>query len=183
MTAKEFPELTPARPVWLITLADLALLLIGFFVLLQANQKLDRRALADGLRAGFGAHVEAAAPVPTQMRAAPLPVAAAVVGGFAAGSSILPEDPARIIAWVRDVARDPRVLITIAGSADGSAADVDPASRSGAVLGNDRARAVAVALATAKAIPLDRIAITNMADAGHGQRSVLVTLSFTAGRQ
>ncbi|MFZ5796341.1 MAG: flagellar motor protein MotB, partial [Pseudomonadota bacterium] len=36
-----------------MTLADLALLLVGFFVLLQASQQLDRAALARGLRAGF----------------------------------------------------------------------------------------------------------------------------------
>ncbi|MFX5817433.1 flagellar motor protein MotB, partial [Acinetobacter baumannii] len=50
----DLPDLTPSRPIWLMTLADLALLLVGFFVLLQASQQLDRAALARGLRAGFG---------------------------------------------------------------------------------------------------------------------------------
>ena len=48
-----FPDATAAKPLWLITLADLALLLVGFFVLVQATS-LDRAALAKGLRAGPG---------------------------------------------------------------------------------------------------------------------------------
>ncbi|WP_137788436.1 flagellar motor protein MotB [Sphingomonas sp. 3P27F8] len=43
----EFPARAPARPLWLMTLADLALLLVGFFVLLQANQTLDPHKLAE----------------------------------------------------------------------------------------------------------------------------------------
>ena len=46
MTAYDDPDDKPARPIWLITLADLALLLVGFFVFIQANNHLDGRKLA-----------------------------------------------------------------------------------------------------------------------------------------
>ena len=58
----------PARPLWLWTLADLALLLVGFFVLVQAT---DRQALAKGLREGFGgAVVDSVKPDPIPLAAA-----------------------------------------------------------------------------------------------------------------
>lgn len=166
----EFPDARPARPLWLITLADLALLMVGFFVLVQATT-LDRGALAQGLRAGF----DAAEAPPA------LPVAAAVVRGFAPGSAALAATPADAIAWARDVARDPRVRLKVAGSVDGSAADTDPTLHSGALLAADRARAVAAALVGAGAIAPDRITIVTAdpARAGPAGRRVLVSIAFT----
>ncbi len=38
-------DTAPGRPLWLTTLADISLLLVGFFVFLQAAQAVDRRAL------------------------------------------------------------------------------------------------------------------------------------------
>lgn len=169
MTADPLPAARPGRPLWLITLADLALLLVGFLVLVQATT-LDKAALARGLRAGF----EAAAP-PS------LPVAAAGLDGFAPGSAALPGSPAAVVAWARDAARDPRVRLRVVGAVDGSAADTDPVMRSGALLAADRARAVAVALVASGAIAPARVTIVN-ADRP-GRRRVLVTLAFAGVSQ
>jgi hypothetical protein len=163
----DFPVAPPARPLWLITLADLALLLVGFFVLLQANQQLDRKALVSGLRAGFGAS-------PEKNTAEPLPVSAAGMFNFAAGSAALPGSPNGLVAWAREAARDPRVALRVTGSTDGTPADVDTATGSAAVLAADRARAVAAALA---AVAPGRLVIQN-ADRP-SRRQVVVTLAFT----
>ncbi|WP_260597353.1 flagellar motor protein MotB [Sphingomonas endolithica] len=169
MTPDDFPEDMPARPAWLMTLADLALLLVGFFVFVQAIT-LDRQALAQGIRAGFGvrAAIEPA-----------MPVAAAAMLNFAPGSATLPSPSAGLVAWAREATRDPRVTLTITGGANRSARDVDPGTTSGTILAIDRARAVAAALARAGAIPAERMTI---ASGGKG-RSVIVTLGFAGGRQ
>lgn len=161
-----FPEARPARPLWLITLADLALLLVGFMVFVQATT-LDKATLAAGLRSGFGAEAQAAA----------MPVAAGALGGFATGSAELVEPVDSLAAWARDAARDPRVRLDLAGSVDGSPADVDAVSGSGVLLAADRARAVAVALVAADAIAPDRIHLSTSERSG--PRRVLVSLSFT----
>jgi flagellar motor protein MotB len=174
-----FPEAASGRPAWLMTLADLALLLVGFFVFLQASQHLDRKALAQGIRAGFGApHVPDVTKTPD-----PMPLAAAAMLDFAPGSAVLPSTPASLVAWAREAARDPRVTLRITGSVDGSAGDVDPASGSGAILAADRARAVAVAIAAARAVPAGRMTIVGAPKPDYGHRSVLVTLGFAGTRQ
>ena len=61
-------DVAPGRPLWLTTLADLSLLLVGFFVFLQASQTVDRQALAAGIRAGFDAD---AAPMTVQCKLVP----------------------------------------------------------------------------------------------------------------
>lgn len=166
MTIDEFPLSAPGRPLWLITLADLALLLVGFFVLLQANQTLDKRALASGFRQGFGGAAKDTAPEP-------MPVAAAAMLDFAPGSATLPSAPDAIQAWAREAAKDPRVRLTVTGATDGSPADVDPDTGSAAVLAADRARAVAAELA---AVAPGRLVIVNAARPG--RRHVVVTLDF-----
>ncbi len=169
------PPLSPERaqrPIWLTTLADLGLLLVGFFVFMQATQHLDARALASGFREGFGAAPMPAAPDP-------MPVAAAAMLNFAPGSAALPSSPDGLIAWARAATRDPRVMLKIAGSTDGSAADVDPATGNGAVLAADRARAVAAALAAAQVAP-GRMTIVNAPEQpGRDHRQVVVTLGFS----
>lgn len=165
MTPDEFPEEPPARPAWLMTLADLALLLVGFFVFVQATQ-IERQALAKGIRDGFGA---------TSPVEEPMAVGAAAMLDFARGSASLPSSPAGLIAWAREAARDPRVMLKVGGSTDGSALDVDPATGSGAVLAADRARAVAAALAAAHVVAPGRMTITNVAPT---RRAVVVTLGF-----
>lgn len=162
----EYPDPVATRPIWLVTLADLALLMVGFFVLLQATQHIDRTALATGLRAGFDAR---AAPPPPAM-----PVAATGMRDFAPGSAALPGATNEIVRWAADAVRDPRVTLTVTGSVDGTAADVDPATQSGAILATDRARAVAAAIAR---VAPGRIAIATNPHAG--PRAAIITLAFT----
>jgi hypothetical protein len=82
-----------------------------------------------------------------------------------------------LIGWARESTRDRRVILRVSGAVDGSAADVDPVTRSGAVLAADRARAVATALLVAHAVPADRI---TLAAARPGRRAVTVTTGFAA---
>jgi hypothetical protein len=165
MTDFDFPVAPGGRQLWLITLADLALLLVGFLVLVQATQPVDRGPLARGFRQGF-----AAAAVPEQA----IPVAATGLMNFGPGSAIPPHSPDALVAWARDAARDPRVVLTVTGSVDGSPDDVDPATGSGAVLAADRARAVAAALS--RNVPNVRLMITTTTHAGH--RAAMVNQGF-----
>lgn len=158
-------DIQPSRPLWLITLADLALLLVGFFVLLQANQTVTPRDLARGIAEGFGVEPAAVA----------MPVASHGVAGFAPGSAVLPQSTEALVKWARAELRDPRVRLTVTASTDGSAADVDPASHSATVLAADRARAVAAALA-AGGVPDARLLLSTTP--AHGPRAVAVTLAF-----
>lgn len=160
MTAEQLLADEPRRPIWLITLADVMLLLVGFFVFLQANQALSGKAIAAGLREGFGI----AEPVP-------MAVDANSVIGFAAGSAALPATD--ILAWAREAARDPRMIVRITGGTDGSVGDVDRATGSPAILAADRARAVA-ALLTQVVAP-ERLAIDTRPGAG---RAVQLNLAF-----
>ncbi|URW75544.1 flagellar motor protein MotB [Sphingomonas donggukensis] len=150
----------PRRAIWLVTLADVMLLLVGFFVFLEANRSLDGQQIAAGLREGFGV----AAP-------APMAVDATIVAGFARASAVVPANDT--LAWARAATRDPRTIIRVTGGTDGSARDVDPATGSPAILAADRARAVATQLA--RAVPPARLAIDTRPGAG---RSVQLNLAF-----
>ncbi|MDR6852524.1 flagellar motor protein MotB [Sphingomonas sp. BE123] len=161
LSPDSWDEIAPARSVWLITLADLALLLVGFFVLLQAHREADRSKLLAGLRSGFGA--EMPAPV------GPMAVARARVEGYAPGGTSA--DLGAALAWARDAARDTRTVITITGSTTPED-DVDPRTGSAAILAADRARAVAVALVAQGAVSPDRLILR----VAPGQRRA-VTLS------
>lgn len=154
----------PARPLWLWTLADLALLLIGFFVLVQAT---DRRALAQGLREGFGGSV-AGLTAPAD----PIPLAASAVT-FAPGSATI-RSADGLVDFAQASLKDPRVSLHVAGSTD-PRGDVDPATGSASVLASDRARAVVLYL-IAHGVAADRIMI---ATAATGRPGALVTMSFT----
>lgn len=162
-----FDEDEPARAVWLVTLADLSLLLVGFFVFLQASQ-VDPARLAAGIRAGFAGSEPAVAAMPVDL---------ATVTGFAPGSAQL-VDGGPAIDWARAAARDPRTTLRITGETDGSAQDVDAATGSAAILAADRARAVAAALVRARAVAPTRIQIAT----GRGQRRAVLTLGFDGGR-
>lgn len=161
MNCSDYPDAAPGKPLWLITLADLALLLIGFLVLMQATQQIGGKALAKGMRDGFGA---------SETEDAPIPLASSAMLDFIPGSAALPHSPAAVIAWAREALADPRVQLTVTGSTDGSAADVDRTTGSASVLAADRARALAAALGT------DRIVITTTPRAG--RRAATLTLAF-----
>lgn len=150
------------RPLWLVTLADLALLLVGFFVLVQVRG--DHAGLVRALHARFADDDDAT-----------IPVAAESVTGFAPGSAMPPAAPTRLRRWAAEQLRDPRIVLTVTGAVDGSAADVDPASRSGDLLAADRARAVAATIA-----PLSpaRVRVATAT----GARGVTVTLGFAGER-
>lgn len=157
---------TPGRPAWLITLADLSLLLVGFFVFLKASEA-DPKALAAQIRAAFVNEAPAA-----------MPVDVAAVSGFAVGSSEI-TDASDAIEWARISARDPRTRLRVVGEVDGSAADVDPFTGSGPILAADRARAVAARLVRAGAVSPKRITFAT----GTGQRRTVLMLGYDGGRQ
>ena len=151
------------RPLWLWTLADLALLLVGFFVLIQAT---DRQALAKGLRERFAATAADTA------RSDPIPLAAGAVG-FVPGSAV-PLAPETLIDFARTSLIDPRASLRVSGGTAG-AGDVDAATGSADLLATDRARAVAAYLID-PGVAADRIAL---ASATAGRRGALVTVSLT----
>ncbi|WP_236696925.1 hypothetical protein [Sphingomonas sp. Leaf257] len=173
MTEPFFPETPPARPIWLITLADLALLLVGFLVLVQATGAERRPALLNGLRAQFGSsdHVDQALRAPPAPPPA-MPVATAALN-FAAGSAVPVEPDALFVPWAREALADPRVRLSIVGATDGSAADVDPVTRSAVVLAADRARTAAALIGPAAA---DRLILSTAGKPG--PRVAMVTLVF-----
>jgi hypothetical protein len=156
----EFPEPAATRPLWLVTLADLALLLVGFLVLVQAT-KLNPHQLANGLRDGFGHDAPAAMPVE------------AITVEFAPGSAA-PQSTIALLAWAREAARDPRMALTVTGQADGSTADIERVTGSADALAADRARAVAAALAPV--VPAGRLSL--LTNVQPGRHAALVTLAF-----
>ncbi|MDJ0276554.1 OmpA family protein [Sphingomonas sp. 2R-10] len=163
-------DTAPGRPLWLTTLADISLLLVGFFVFLQAAQAVDRQALTAGIRAGFDAE-----PIPMTLERA-------MVDGFAPGSAALPGGTANTIDFVREAAADHRIAVTLTGGTDspGSDRDVDPATGSAAILATDRARAVAALLVREGAVTPAQIAF---ATPGTGGRGVHIDLGFAGDRQ
>ncbi|WP_314373077.1 hypothetical protein [Sphingomonas paucimobilis] len=174
MTDPVFPEAAPARPIWLVTLADLALLLVGFLVLVQATGTERRPALLNGLRAQFGSSkslVDQAMRLPPEPPPA-MPVAAAALR-FAPGSATPVDPDVLFVPWAHEALADPRVRLSVVGATDGSAADVDPVTHSAVVLAADRARAAAALIGPAAA---DRLILSTAAKPG--QRIAMVTLVF-----
>ena len=170
MSETDLLDPAPARPLWLWTLADLALLLVGFFVLIQAT---DRQALAKGLREGFGGTSRTQAQAGVAAPADPIPLASAAAG-FARGSAAIVSTDG-LLDFAKVSLGDPRVTLRITGGTDGSDGDVDPATGSAQILASDRARATATWL-IAHRIPASRIMI---ATPGTGRSIALVTMSFT----
>lgn len=157
-----FDQALVRRPVWLITLADLSLLLVGFFVLLQAHGTTDRARVTRGIAAALGA--------------APEPVAVeAMRVSFAPGSAV-PTPTDALVRWAREATRDPRISLRLSAATDGTAADRDTDTASAAVLAADRARAIAAALVRG-GIAEERFSIT--VDPRARARAVTVTLAFT----
>lgn len=160
------PRPAPSRAIWLTTLADLSLLLVGFFALIQATRPAERPRLVEAIKAGF-----------TDAEPPAMPLEMAAVGPFAAASAAPPAEPlAAAVAWARTAARDPRTTIQLVGFTDATG-DADPATGSAALLAADRARAVAAALVQAGAVRPDRIAI-NASPIPQG-RAVQLRLTFS----
>ena len=167
----DLPLPASPRPLWLVTLADLALLLLGFVVLVHAVDRRGRASLSAGLRARFAASASAAPAAPPSA----MPVAAGGVAEFAPGSAQLSGSPDALVDWAREAVRDPRVTLTVTGWTDGSAADRDPVSGSATLLAADRARAAATVLAPV--VPASRLVLSTSPRAG--RRAAFVTLAFT----
>lgn len=151
------------RPLWLITLADLSLLLVGFFVFLQATAHQDARrqsAVHAGIREAFGGD-------PGQR----LSVDANVVSGYVPGSPDAPIDLGAISAWAGEALGDPRTRLIVTGYADGSAEDRVEASA--LALAGLRADRVAAELT---GVPADRI--RTGAAVVPGMRRVTLTISY-----
>lgn len=132
------------RGRWLMTFLDLALLLIGFLVAVQIvdrREVADRRRMAAGLRAAFGGGAEAQA------------LDVARVAGFALGVPDAPHDAARLTAWARSAAMDPRTQLVVTGFARPGESDAPLA------LAARRATAIAEALRRDGAVPATRIVI------------------------
>ncbi|MBM3927092.1 MAG: flagellar motor protein MotB, partial [Sphingomonadales bacterium] len=53
MTVDQLLDDEPRRPIWLVTLADVMMLLVGFFVFLQVHPTVDAATLGKALREGF----------------------------------------------------------------------------------------------------------------------------------
>jgi hypothetical protein len=97
-----------ARPLWLVTLADLSLLLVGFFVFLQATAHKPAReqaAISAGIREAFGGEGNAR-----------LAVEANSIS-FVPGSAALP-DMSAVRLWAQDALADPRTHLVVTGYAD-----------------------------------------------------------------
>jgi flagellar motor protein MotB len=165
----------PARPLWLITLADLSLLLVGFFVFVQATQQQDARtraALAAGIRDAFGGDGR------VQAEKADTPLAANIVDGFAPGSA-RPGALTALDTWAADATRDPRTALVVTGYADGSAAD--RLDGSALALAAARATAVAAALEAQAGAGRVRVAAAIAPSSFIGRpagRRVVVTVGF-----
>lgn len=145
-----------ARPLWLVTLADLSLLLLGFFVLIQASARDSaprRAAIAAGIRDAFGGS-----------NAPRIAVAANRLSGFAPGAAALPPAASAALAdWAKQAAADPRSLILITGHASPD---------EGLTLAAARAEAVALV------VPVDRTRLRLAAIVEPGARHVALAVSY-----
>jgi hypothetical protein len=144
-----------ARSRWLTTLADLALLLVGFLAMLHVVDQrgpAERSRLANGLRAQFGGVV-----------LAPVTVDANRIDGFQPGAAATVQDIAPLLDWVRIAARDPRSRLVITGYGD------PRESAEALALAARRAEAVAVTLRASGVVSGNRIDVEARTAAGKGR--------------
>jgi flagellar motor protein MotB len=152
------------RPIWLMTLADLSLLLVGFFVFLQATahkSESQQSEISAGIREAFGGEA-----------AVRLGVDANVIAGFAPGSAGLPKDLSALRQWAREALADPRTRLVVTGYADGS--PTDRSQGSALALAGLRAEAAAAALG----VPIAPERLHLAAATAPGARRVTLTISF-----
>lgn len=153
----------PARPLWLITLADLSLLLVGCFVFVQATAQKpnrDRAAISASIRDAFGGDGEARIAVEANALR------------FVTGSAETSTDTAAVIDWAKDALADPRTRLIVTGYADGTPAD----AIGGSGLALAAARADAVVDALDGAVPADRL--RTGATIAPGASRVTLTISY-----
>lgn len=157
--------MTRARPLWLMTLADLALLLLGFMILIHSAGERTRAELAGGIRQAFAGEAAAALPAP------PAPAGMALdvngVDGFALASAALPGDVGPLVDWAVEAAGDPRAVLRVTGEAD-----------RGEGLGLAARRAAAVAEAIERDGRVDPTRLRLDARTGDGTRRVLLAISY-----
>jgi flagellar motor protein MotB len=150
------------KPLWLITLADLSLLLVGFFVFLQATShkpQPEQAAIQAGIREAFGGLGEA-----------PIAVDANAISGFLPGSAALPVGNRALADWATEALTDPRTKLIVTGFADGSS--LDRASGSALALAGMRAETAASSLRIAP----DRLRLA--AQIAPGARRVTLSISY-----
>ncbi|HYZ47374.1 MAG TPA: flagellar motor protein MotB [Sphingomonas sp.] len=153
-----------ARPLWLITLADLSLLLVGFFVFLQATAhkpQAQQAAIEAGIRHAFGGEATPR-----------IAVDANEIDGFAPGSAALPGSFQLASTWAPEALADPRTRLVVTGYADGSTTD----RLDGSALALAGLRADAVSAALAKVVPAERLRLG--AAVAPGARRVTLTISY-----
>lgn len=152
--------MTPTRPLWLMTLADLALLLLGFMILVHSVGEGSRgkAALGEGIRAAFGGSPAPATEIALDVNG---------VAGFAPGSAALPTDAAPLLGWAAEAAADPRSRLVITGQAD-------PAE--GLALAARRAATLADVIQADGRVPGDRLRLD--ARLSPGARQVTLSVSF-----
>lgn len=124
-------------PLWLITLADLSLLLVGFFVFLQATAHSRRTN-----RPRSGEHPGGL--WRPQRRTGTRGCGQQRRGAFRPAAARLPASIGGAAAWARDALADPRTYLIVTGYADGGTAD--RLAGSGLALAGLRAGTVADAL-------------------------------------
>lgn len=158
----------PRRPGrWVVTLADLALLLVGFFVMVHAAEKKGAtRQMADAVRGALGVTVARAQPTGVALDADALT-------GFSAGDAALPKAIWPVAQWLKQAAADPRARVLVTGRSDDREAD---RSTSGLIIAASRADIVARALIRTGAIPASRVDLA--ASAGGAERRVDITISY-----
>ncbi|NJC34759.1 hypothetical protein GGR88_002273 [Sphingomonas jejuensis] len=152
--------MTPTRPLWLMTLADLALLLLGFMILVHSvgQGPSGKDAIGDGIREAFGG-----APAP----ATEIPLDVNGLAGFAPGDASLPIDPTPLLDWAAEATRDPRSRLVITGEADPT---------EGLALAARRAAAMADAIQADGRVAADRLRLdTRLSPA---RRQVTLSVSF-----
>ena len=174
MTTALFPIPQKRTARWVMTLADLALLLLGFLVMVHATEKRGTsRQVARAMRAALGDSGTSAIQVGIGGTEQPPALDANALAGFSAGSAALPAAVYPIAQWLRQAAADPRSRVLVTGHSDDREAD---RSTGGLVLASSRADTVARALIKTGAITADRVDLA--ASAGGRSRRVEITISF-----
>lgn len=171
MIATIAPRTRRARSTWLVTLADLALLLLGFLAMLAAAQDdAARQRLAAAVRTGFVGEERGS-----------VTVESARIAGFAPGSLALPASAAGALDWLALAAADPRTIVVVSGSSDGTAADT--AVGGPLATAAMRAEAVAGAIVAAGILPAARIRTEAQLAPGAAGRRVDLGIRYTNARK